>query len=143
MNEFWATKTTQLCIQSCHREATFSKFVPADALKMYSLTLPVLKFLCKLFFKLLKFTLQNSLPHLMTCSRFVKKSRRKSEHFCDLLCILNKWKCFCRFLLLFRRLFVSLFFSSVWFLWSLLQHIFCWNTTEKIKPGKCYLGNRV
>ena len=119
------------------------KICACRSLKMHSLTLPALRFLCKTFFKLLKFTLQNTLPHLMTWSRFVKKSRRKSEHFYDLLCILNKQKYFRRFLLLFRRLFVTLFFSSVWFLWSLLQHIFCWNTTEKIKPEKCYLGNRV
>ena len=141
MNEFWATKTT---VSDVSRVATKRLHFQNLCLQISNRqTLPVLRFLCKTFFKLLKFTLQNTLPHLMTWSRFVKKSRRKSEHFYDLLCILNKQKYFRRFLLLFRRLFVTLFFSSVWFLWSLLQHIFCWNTTEKIKPEKCYLGNRV
>ena len=37
----------------------FSKFVPPNALKM---VLSVLKFLCKLFSKLLKFTLRNTCP---------------------------------------------------------------------------------
>ena len=109
----------------------FSKFVPPVALKMHSLTLPVLRFLCKTFSKLLKFTLRDTLKkfkkihifkkkkkiyvhklvraskqsglkrcskwyrtnhtnqlkylhRLMTGSRFVKKSRRKNEHLCDL-----------------------------------------------------------
>ena len=34
---------------------TFSKFVPPDALKMHSLTLSVIRFLCKLFSKLFFF----------------------------------------------------------------------------------------
>ena len=40
------------------------KIVPQNALKMHSLALPVLRFLCKTFFKLLKFTLQNTIPSL-------------------------------------------------------------------------------
>ena len=38
----------------------FSKFVPPDVLKMHSPAVSVLKFLCKTFSKLLKFTLQNT-----------------------------------------------------------------------------------
>ena len=41
---------------------TFSKFVPPNALKIHFLALSVLKFLCKTFPKLLKFTLWNTLP---------------------------------------------------------------------------------
>ena len=37
-----------------------SKFVPPDVLKMHSPTVSVLKFLCKTFSKLLKFTSQNT-----------------------------------------------------------------------------------
>ena len=93
----------------------FSIFVPPDALKMHSLTLPVL---CKTFSKLTQFTLWNImtinlwklqsnlnwkdaasrrekiahssvnyLHHLMNASWFLKKSRRKSKHLHDLLCI--------------------------------------------------------
>ena len=39
----------------------FSKFVPPDALKMHSLVLSVLRFPCKTFSKLPKFTLRNTL----------------------------------------------------------------------------------
>ena len=93
----------------------FSIFVPPDALKMHSLTLPVL---CKTFSKLPQFTLWNImtinlwkpqsnlnwkdaasrlekiahsnvnyLHNLMNASWFLKKSRRKSKHLHDLLCI--------------------------------------------------------
>ena len=41
----------------------FLKFVLPDALEMPSLALSVLRFLCKTFSKLLKFTLQNTLVH--------------------------------------------------------------------------------
>ena len=37
------------------------KYLPPDAIKMYSLALPVLRFLCKTFCKLPKFTLRNIL----------------------------------------------------------------------------------
>ena len=37
------------------------KFVPLDALKLHSMALRVLRFLCKTFSKLLEFTLQNTL----------------------------------------------------------------------------------
>ena len=41
----------------------FSNFVPPDTLKMLSLALPVLRFLCKSFSKLLKLILQKTLFH--------------------------------------------------------------------------------
>ena len=47
-----------------------SKFVPPDALKMHSLALSVLRFPCKLFCKLLKVTLWNTL----LCWWFLKKN---------------------------------------------------------------------
>ena len=109
----------------------FSKFVPSDTLKMYSLVLPVFRFVCKAFSKLLKATLSNISflkssyiqikicmaihlrqlqsdlnwkheassteeitrssvkysQHLINGSRFVKKSRRKSEHLHNILWI--------------------------------------------------------
>ena len=40
----------------------FSEFVPADALKMHYPAMSVLVFLCKTFSKLLKFSLENTLP---------------------------------------------------------------------------------
>ena len=54
---------TRACIeptkipQSLASTSKFSKFVPPDALKMHPLTLFLLRFLCKTFSKLLKFTL--------------------------------------------------------------------------------------
>ena len=44
-----------------HRAVNFSKVVLPDALKMHSLALCVLRFLCKLFSKSYKFTLRESL----------------------------------------------------------------------------------
>ena len=48
----------------------FLKFVPSDALKMHSLALYVLKFVCKAFSKLLKFTLW----YTRGCGWILKKS---------------------------------------------------------------------
>ena len=48
----------------------FSKCVPPDTLKMHSLALSVLRFLCKTFSKLLKVTLRKAL----FCGWFLKKS---------------------------------------------------------------------
>ena len=39
----------------------YLKFAPPDSPKMHSLVLPVFSFLCKIFSKLLKFTLQDTL----------------------------------------------------------------------------------
>ena len=51
--------------RSCHhgwqRAVKVSKFVPPDALNMHYVALSVFRFLCKTFFKLLTFTLQNNL----------------------------------------------------------------------------------
>ena len=48
---------SQRCPHSWHRAENFSEFVLPDTLKIDSLALPVLRFLCKSFPKLLKLTL--------------------------------------------------------------------------------------
>ena len=57
------------------RACTFSKLVPRNNQKMHSLALSVRRFLCKMFFKLRKFTLQNTLRpgYAPECSIFLWK----------------------------------------------------------------------
>ena len=62
-----------------HRTENFSKFVPPDALKVHSRALSVLRFLCKIFSKLLQFTLQNTLRG--RC--FLKNSYIQIKNLCD------------------------------------------------------------
>ena len=71
----------------------------------------------------IKWSSVNNLCHLMNESRFIKKSRRKSQHLC--VGYVFKW----------MKTLVNSFFCR-------LQRIFCWSTTEK-KLEKCFLGARV
>ena len=52
----------------------FSKFVPPDTLKIHSLALSVLRFLCKAFSKLLKLTLQKTLDDFIKNSHIQIKN---------------------------------------------------------------------
>ena len=56
----------------CHWVVKFSKFVPPNALKMHSLALSVNRFFCKIFSKLLKFTLQNPVLCKILCIHIKK-----------------------------------------------------------------------
>ena len=62
---FWADWYIHLTYEGASMVGAehFLKFVPPDALKMHSLALSVLRFLCKTFSKLLKFTLSNTPLH--------------------------------------------------------------------------------
>ena len=70
------------------RAGKFSKFVSPDALKMYSLAIPVLRFLWKTFSKLDKYTLRNT--------SLRKETKKKKRTFAWSITYLNEWKHFCR-----------------------------------------------
>ena len=81
-----------------------------------------------------------------------KKFKKKKWTFAWSFMYLNEWKHFCRqffFLLFFSSACIfcllSYFEISRCFVKSLIlhQHIFWWNTTEKRKLEKCFLGTRV
>ena len=55
------TSNPERCHHGWRQAEEFLNFVPPDTPKMHSLALSVLRFLCKTFSKLLKFTLQKTL----------------------------------------------------------------------------------
>ena len=57
-----------------------SEFVPPNILKLYFLALSVLRFICKRFSKLLKFTLQNILKKLKNLNGYkILRAAKQSE----------------------------------------------------------------